>query len=167
MGAGPGEHAAAVELSVAGVEAAAHDAGGEFLEGKFAHAALTLLADGFMWDDEDLPVAVTEVEELAVERSPLGVLGNPEEFGGRAVEGVGDPAKRIRHRGVAGVGDGGVAVDVAKEFSWSVAVDPVNTVFGIPVAFLVGDDESPVGVEADAIGGAESGGEDVGFGAVR
>jgi hypothetical protein len=34
------------------------------------------------------------------------------------------------------------------------------------VTLLVGDEERAVGIEADAVGGAESGGEDVGVGAV-
>lgn len=33
LGGGPGEHAVAVELAVGGMEAAAHDAGGELGEG--------------------------------------------------------------------------------------------------------------------------------------
>lgn len=61
LGAGPGEHAAAVELAVFGMEAAAHDAGGELFEGEFAEAALTLAVDGFMRDDVDFPVAVRKI----------------------------------------------------------------------------------------------------------
>ena len=106
LAAGPGEHAAAVELAVSGVEATAHDPGGELLEREFAKSSLPLFADRLVRDDVDFSVAVTEVEELAVEGSPLGILGNPEEFGGRAVEAVGDPAEGILHRGVGGVGDG-------------------------------------------------------------
>ena len=166
LGGGPGEHATAVELAIGGTEAAAHDAGGELLEGEFAEAALALVADFFVRDDVDFSVAVGEVEELAVEGAPFCILGNPEEFGGGAVELVGDPAERVFHGGVCGVGNGGVAVDVAEEFGGAVAVDPVDAVLGIPVTFLVGDDEGAIGVEADAIGGAEAGGEDVGAGAV-
>ena len=156
--AAPSEHAAAVELAVFWMEAAAHDTGGKLREGEFAHSALAVVADFFVRYDVDFAVAVTEVEELPVEGSPFGILGNPEEFGGTAIEFISDPAEGIFHSGVRGVSDGGVAVDVAEEFAGAVAVDPVDAVLGVPVAFLVGDDEGAIGVEADAIGSAEAGG---------
>jgi len=156
--AAPSEHAAAVELSVFWMEAAAHDTGGKLREGEFAHSALAVVADFFVGHYVDFSVAVTEVEELAVEGSPFGIFGNPEEFGGTAIEFISDPAEGIFHGGVRGVSDGGVAVDVAEEFAGAVAVDPVDAVLGVPVAFLVGDDEGAIGVEADAIGSAEAGG---------
>ena len=160
---GPGEHAAAVELTVTGMETSAHDAGRKLLEREFAKSALALRADRFVRDDVDFSVAVTEVEELAVEGTPLGILRNPEEFGGGAVEAVGDPAEGILHRGVGSVGDGGIPVDVAEEFGGAVAIDPVDAVLGIPMTFLVGHDEGAIGVETDAIGSAEAGRDDVGL----
>ena len=48
----------------------------------------------------------------------------------------------------------------------SARLDPVDAVLGIPVALLVGDDEGPVRVEADPVGGAETGGQDVGLAAI-
>ena len=66
----------------------------------------------------------------------------------------------------SGVGDGGVAVDVTKKFVGSVAIDPVDAIFRIPVTFLICDDKSAVRIETDSVCSTEAGGKDVGLRAV-
>ncbi len=62
-----------------------------------------------------------------------------------------------------GVGDVGVAEHVAVE---AAGLDAVDAVLRRPVAFLVGDEKGAVVIDAHAVRGAETGGEDVGARAV-
>ena len=156
--AGPGEHAAGVECTV-GTEAAAHDAGVEGGHRQFAHRALPLAADFLVRHDEHAAGAVAEVEQAAAEIAP-GVLRHPDEFRRAAVLGVGHPDHRRLHRGVGGVGDRSVAEHVAVEAAGLHAVDAV---LRRPEAFLVGDEEGAVVIDAHAVRGAEAGGEDLGL----
>ena len=63
------------------------------------------------------------------------------------------------HGGVGGIGDIGVAENISIE---ATGFDAIDAIFGGPVSFLVSDKKGAVLIEADAIGGAESVGDDVG-----
>ena len=85
------------------------------------------------------------------------------QLGRGAVELVGDPADGGLHGGVGRVGHVVVAPHVAVE---AADLDVVDAVFRGPEALLVGQEERAVVVQADPVGGAEAGGEDVGAEAV-
>lgn len=93
-----------------------------------------------MGHDEDLAVAVREVQERALEGAP-GVAVYVHELGGRAVELVGDPADGGLHGGVGWVGHVVVAPHVAVESPDGHVVDAV---FRDPVALLVGEEKRAV-----------------------
>src|SRR5262249_6530792 len=56
-----------------------------------------------------------------------------------------------------------VTKHVAVKTAW---LDPVNAVFGRPMAFLIGDEKGTVVIDADAVCGAKAGGDNVGARAV-
>ena len=124
-------------------------------------AALHLAADDLVRHHEDLAVAVREVQERAPAAAPRPdwSLSTRTSSAGRAVEGVGDPADRLLHRRVGRVGDVVITPHVAVE---AAPLDPVDPVLGDPEPLLVGEEEGAVGVEADAVGGAEAGRQDLG-----
>src|SRR5439155_8548322 len=68
--AGPGVHAAGVELAVPGMEAAAHHAGRQQRNRQPAHAALHLALHLLVRDNMDFAVTVGEVEQRALQRPP-------------------------------------------------------------------------------------------------
>ena len=70
---------------------------------------------------------------------------------------------RRLHRRVGRVGHVVIAPHVAVE---SARLDAVDPVLRGPEPFLVGEEERAVGVQAHAVGGAETGGEDLGRRAV-
>ena len=63
------------------------------------------------------------------------------------------------HGGVGGIGDIRIAENISIE---ATGFDTIDTIFGGPVSFLVSDKKCAVLIDADAIGGAESVGDDVG-----
>ena len=153
--AGPAEQAAGVELAVAGVEAAAHDASREIKIGDAHHAALGAAVHFFLHDHVDVAGAVGEVEELAAEAAPF-VAVHPELLGGGAVKVVVHPDDG---RGDVGFGE---AFVVAHEVSVKLALlDEVDLVFRRPVALLVAHVKRAVRVDADAVGRAETAGDDL------
>ena len=91
--AGPGEHAAGVELAVGRMEPAAHHAGRERRQSAGRTSPPASGRRRLVRHDEDLAVAVREVEQRAPQRPPGGAGAlDPDQLGRRAVEGVGDPA---------------------------------------------------------------------------
>ena len=159
---GPRREAGEVELAVGGMHAAAHDAGRKIGDRQAAERALRRVAGAVGDDDFDAALAVGKIEERAVEGAPFFAV-DPHEFGGRAVDGFVHPQERRGHGGVGRVGGRAVAPHVAEKLSGRDAVDAVHR---HPVTLLVGDEEGAVGVQAHAVGGAKTVGEDFGLRAV-
>ena len=153
--AGPAEQAAGVELAVAGVEAAAHDAGREIKIGDAHYATLSTAVHFFLHDHVDVAGAIGEVKELPTEAAPF-VAVHPELLGGGAVKVVVHPDD--------GRGDirFGEALVVAHEVAVKLALlDEVDFVLRRPVALLVAHVKRAVRVDADAVGRAETAGDDL------
>ena len=93
-----------------------------------------------MWDDVNATVTVGQIQQAIAERTPtLGV--NPQKFRRGTVELIGDPAKRLLHHFIGGVGDIVIPIHVAVKTAGS---NPVNAVLRIPVTLLIRDDETAV-----------------------
>ncbi len=145
------------------MEPPAHHAGGKRGIGNAHMPPCIWPFDLFVRHDIDLAVAVRQIQQRSVQRPPR-VAVDPQQFGGRAIEGVGDPAQRLLHRVVGRIGHVVIAEHVAVEAPFT---NPVDAVLGIPVPLLVGDDERAVGIEADAVGRPKAFAQDFGMQAVR
>ena len=90
-------------------------------------------------------------------------MGTQSSSGGGAVDSLVIQQQRLLIAASDGVGHVVVAEHVAVEAALS---HPVDAVLRRPVTFLVGDEERAVGVQADAVGGAETVGQNLGLRAV-
>ena len=137
--------------------------GGEGRERQRADAALHLAVDDFVRHGVEHAVAVGRVQQRPLERSP-GVAVDPDNSAGERSIALVIQTTRLPHGIVARVGDVVVAPEVAVEAARR--GDQVDAVLRRPVAFLVGDEQGAVRVEAHAVRGAEAVGQDVGARAV-
>jgi len=151
----PAVEAGGVEVSVIGVEDAAHEAGIEF-QREAGESALAGILDLLVEDEEHLSHAVGESDELVGEWAPA-VIGDPEVSASGAIDEIMDPAKG-RVEVVAG---GGIlpGPEVTVEAAW---FDPVDAVGGHPMALIIDGGEFAVGSDAEAVDGAEATGDDFG-----
>ena len=158
---GPDGHTAGIKIARGGMEAAPHDARGEIAHGH-GHGG-PLRGIGLVLQDQvHAAHAVTDVDEFALQRRP-GLRRQTHEFAGGAVELIGEPDERLLHGAIARVLRRAIGPHVAVE---STLANEVDAVLRRPMAFLVGDIEAAVIINAHAVRGAETIGDNLGSAAV-